>query len=91
MKNRLMFFKKLYPKYLVFIKSKNKLKLNDIDNKILDFINNHKGYKVNYIIVDNLDIIKCKNYEFNDYDNVFFKIKLVDLINYWRKKVNCEK
>ena len=66
MKNRLIFFKKLYPKYLVFIKSKNKLKLNDIDNKILDFINNHKGYKVNYVIFVNLDIIKCKNYEFND-------------------------
>lgn len=64
-------------RYLFFIKKK-KLKTYDIDTNILQTLDKEQ---INYIIVDNLDIIESKKYINNSYSLYRKKAKLVKLIH----------
>ena len=80
---RYLFTKRLYPNYLVFILSKNKLITYSYDLEISLYLgfNNVFNKNINYIILDNLDLRK---YEFNN-NNYFyyFKIILIKKIIKW--------
>lgn len=73
MYNRYIFTKKIYPKYLVIIRRKNKYFSFGNDLLILKSINfNNKieilnDKKINYLILDNLDIIDIRDYIDNQY------------------------
>ena len=51
------------------------------DKIIFNYINrNLNRYEINYIILDNLDIIVKKEYENNNYLNYYFKINLINIL-----------
>ena len=65
---RYKFIKKLYPNYLVIIKYADKLKSFRMDGLLLNYLIENKKIKklnklkINYVIVNNLDIIEIKEY-----------------------------
>ena len=88
MKNRYKFAKMLYQDYVILI-LKNK-KLYTYDNNILidfKYINKLKKLHINYVILDNLDIIK-KEYSDNKYLEYYLKYKLKEILKiiYNKKK-----
>lgn len=86
---RYNFLKKYYPDYIIFITNKNKLITYDYDLKIVKLFN-YKLLNINYIILDNIDIIKkIDNKIDNKIHNYFYYFKitlLIDIINTIRKK-----
>lgn len=70
---RYKFIKKLYPRSLVIIKSNDKYKSFRKDGVLLDYIidnfnlNKISKFKINFIIVENLDIIEEKEFVDNNY------------------------
>ena len=87
--SRYMFFKKLYKRHIVLIKGKNKYYAYDRDLDILKFINFNMEYinsslsyldkySINYIVLDNLDVIVDKVYSNNNYKKY---LKLIYLKN----------
>lgn len=81
MKERYEVIKKLYPNYLILLIKNNKYYTFDEDKIIFNYINrNLNKYEINYIILDNLDIIVKKEYENNNYLNYYFKINLINIL-----------
>ena len=74
--NRYNFAKKCYKDYVVLLLTKNKL-YTYIDNKLVDFkyINRLKKLHINYVILDNLDVI-VKEYEDNNYKLYYLKYNI---------------
>ena len=92
---RYYFLKKIYPNHLLLFKTnKNKLgyKSFGYDKYILDGIRNytidmrtiiqrlHK-LNINYIIIDNLELIKIYNFENNMYVNYLYKFMCLNVID----------
>ena len=77
--NRYYFTKELYPNYLVLIIKKNKLISFGRERRLLEYIgfngkiNYIRRRKINYLILDNLDIIEIKNYN-NDNLNKYLSL-----------------
>jgi hypothetical protein len=73
-KHRYEFTKKVHPGYIVFLVVKGKYVTygNDIDIiRYIKFNGKFKvfdKYKINYLVLDNLDIIDKKEYDNNNYD-----------------------
>ena len=87
MKNRYLFFRSIYKEYIIFFIEKKKLKTYDIDTNILSLVKTKDNIlqtldkeQINYIIVDNLDIIESKKYINNSNGLYKKKAKLVKLI-----------
>lgn len=81
MKERYEVIKKLYPNYLILLIKNNKYYTFDEDKIIFNYINrNLNRYEINYIILDNLDIIVKKEYENNNYLYYYTKYKLINLL-----------
>lgn len=91
MNERYLILKRLYPNYLILIKVKDKIKLLDVDKKIVDMFGIDNLKNVNKLILDNLDIVKKEEYENNKYDIYYLKIRLIDLINEIRRCLNEKK
>ena len=70
---RYKFIKRLYPSCLVIIKSNDKYKSFRKDGILLNYIldkykiNKLSKFKINYVIIENLDIIDEKKFEENKY------------------------
>ena len=89
--NRYNFAKKHYQDYVIILLIKNKL-YTYVDNKLVSFkdINKLKKLHINYVILDNLDIIKKEN-EDNNYKLYYLKYILnnnLDNILYKWKRGN---
>lgn len=92
---RYWFLKKIYPNYLLLFKtSKNKLgyKCFGIDKYILDGIRNYTtdisviintltSYKINYLIIDNLDITLIYNSKTNMYTSYLYKFIVLNMLD----------
>lgn len=64
MKERYNVLKHIYQNYLILLIKNNKYYTFDEDKIIFNYINrNLNKYEINYIILDNLDIIVKKEYE----------------------------
>ena len=81
MKERYEVIKKLYPNYLILIRYKDKIKTFKEDNLIYNYLNkNIEKLHINYIILNKLDIEKIKEYSDNNYINIYFKIKIINIL-----------
>lgn len=85
MKERYEVIKKLYPNYLILLIKNNKYYTFDEDKLIFNYLK-RKLNNINYIILDNLDIIVKKEYENNNYLYYYTKYKLINLLE--RRKLN---
>ncbi|MDD6418916.1 MAG: hypothetical protein PUF66_02010 [Clostridium sp.] len=84
-----IFFKRLYKDYLLLIIKKDKLLSFNIDNRIISILSSSSNNilevlttnSINYIIVDNLDIIEIKTFTNNSYNLYKKKAYLITLSN----------
>ena len=82
--NRYTFIKKLYPDFIVFLMSKKSLITFFPDNIIYKwYLDKIFKLEINYIIIDDLDIIKKQEYKDNKY-KYYFKLCFV-------KEILCQK
>lgn len=90
--NRYKFIKRLNRRSLILIKSRNKYISFERDFKILKCIGfnmNHEycslsyldRYEINYIVLDNLDIIVDKRYNYNNYMKYLKLYYLSNIVN----------
>ena len=83
--NRYYFTKDVYPRYLVILLKKEKPYSFGIDRKILNYIRfKDKTYilqkkKINYLILDELDIVEKKEYDDNNYDRYEYLVKISEI------------
>lgn len=91
---RYWFMKKIYPDYLLLFKtSKNKLgyKCFGLDKRILNNINYYpkkidiieerlNKLNINYMLIDNLQIIKIQKHETNMYNYCIYKFISLDIL-----------
>lgn len=87
--NRYNFAKKCYQDYVILLLIKNKL-YTYINNKLVSFkcLNELKKLHINYVILDNLDVI-VKEYEDNNYKLYYLKYILNstidDILYKWKR------
>lgn len=88
LKTRYKFIKKIYPEYIIlFYKRGNtyiyqedyKMFKNFKNGKLITFIENEH---INYLIVDNMKIIKKKNYFDNEYNFYKNKTTILNIYKY---------
>ncbi len=79
MNEKIKLLKELYPESLIYVLKKGKYHLNDIDKDIVKIFN-REIVNTNYVILENLDIIDKKKYLNNNYNNLFLKTKLINII-----------
>ena len=79
MKERYNVLKHIYQNYLILIIKNNKYYTFDEDKLIFNYLK-RKLNNINYIILDNLDIIVKKEYENNYYLNYYFKVNLINIL-----------
>lgn len=79
MKEKIKLLKELYPDSLIYVLKKGKYYLNDVDKDIVKTFNKEIA-NTNYVILENLDIIDKKKYLNNNYNNLFLKTKLINII-----------
>ena len=79
--NRYNFAKKIYKDYVILILIKRKLYTYK-NNKLISFkdINKLKELHINYIIIDNLEIIK-KDYVDNRYYEYYLKYNICNILD----------
>ena len=75
--NRYLFFKKLFPKYIIFIEKNGKYITFNNENRLNKYA---KEGKVNYILVNEKNEIKIFNSSLNRYDEFLIKEYLLNLI-----------
>ena len=72
--NRYKFTKNIYPDYIVLLTRKNKFITFDIDLKLIDYLEVDEDLTIldklhiNYLVLDDLEIINIKSYKDNNYD-----------------------
>ena len=79
MKERYNVLKHIYQNYLILIIKNSKYYTFDEDKLIFNYLK-RKLNNINYIILDNLDIIVKKEYENNYYLNYYFKVNLINIL-----------
>ena len=87
LKTRYTFLKKLYSEYLIIFYRNKTFLTFDIDRKIekmikeknQEFVKTLEKHHINYIILDNLNVIKKKNFQDNCYLEFCEKVKLFDM------------
>ena len=78
MKERYLIIKKLYKDYVILIKDKNNNYISfDKDEKIINYF----GIKdVNTIYLNNLEIEEKYEYENNKYNELYLKVKIIEIL-----------
>lgn len=85
MKERYEIIKEMYPTYIIIFKTKNNYISIEIDKQILEFIkHDYLSNNVNYLILDNLEIIAKKECLNNKYVEYYIKTK----ISLWLKSLD---
>ena len=79
MNEKIKLLKELYPESLIYVLKKGKYHLHDDDKDIVKTFN-REIVNTNYVILENLDIIDKKKYLNNNYNNLFLKTKLINII-----------
>lgn len=83
---RYIFTKRIYNNYIVLLKCKEGYSSFDIDNKILKYINFKRlsdlnKMQINYIIIENMDIIKHQKYKNNTFEIYKMKVLFTEIID----------
>ena len=72
--NRYKFAKEVHPEYVVLLLIKDKYITYGSDLELIHYIKFNENlcifnkYKINYLVLDNLDIIEKSSYDINNYD-----------------------
>ena len=96
MRNRFIIIKQFYNQYVVLIKRKEKYITFDQDTEILEYIKYKKPKdlnkkKINYLILDNLDIVKkCEYKEDNKYREYLLKAYIDKIIKKMRARIRVK-
>ena len=94
--NRYKFTKNIYKDYIVLIIKNKKYYSFDKDKKILDYINFNnklyllKKYSINYIVLDNLEILSINNYDINNYYKYLYMSYIKDILSVIRRIIRSE-
>ena len=78
--------KQCHQKDLIILKKRNKYYSFSYDQKILELIGFNNNFKIfdqiciNYKIIDNLEIIKSKNYSDNNYRKYLYIVKIKQIL-----------
>ena len=94
--NRYKFTKNIYKDYIVLIIKNKKYYSFDKDKKILDYINFNnklyllKKYSINFIVLDNLEILSINNYDINNYYNYLYMSYIKDILSVIRRSIRSE-
>ena len=81
MKNKYIFFKKLFPNSIILFKIKDKYKVYKNDKLLIEYIkfkttNDLEKIKINYIIVNELKIENKKIFKNNNYYKYYYQSKI---------------
>ena len=90
--NRYYEIKNIYKDYIIFIKRKNKYILME-NNTFIELLNLKKlkyikKRNINYLILDNLEILEKHEYENNRYNEYYIKSKLIDIVKYISERMS---
>ena len=94
MRSRYEFTKNLYKDYIVLIYKEKKYYSFDSDKRILDYIDfNNKLYKlkkysINFIVLDDLEIIGMANYKDNNYNKYLYISYIKDILIRIKRSLN---
>ncbi len=86
---RYLFLKKIYPNYVIFLLSHQKLITFDYDLKLIEYIGikDFFNLRINYIILNCLEICEKKEYSENYYFYYFKFTLLKEIIIYLKDKI----
>lgn len=76
MKNRYLFFKRLFRKYVIILEKNNKYYSFYNDRRLIKYI---KNKDLNYIVIDTQNNIKKHEYQENKYDEYLYKNFLLEI------------
>ena len=85
--NRYSFTKEVYPNYIVLLVKKNKYYSYSIDRKVLDYIKfKDKTYilrkkHINYLVLDELDIVEKYEYSNNQLDRYIYLVDMKKILD----------
>lgn len=85
--NRYSFTKEVYPDYVVLLMKKNRYYSYSIDRKVLDYIKfKDKTYilrnrHINYLVLDELDIVEKYEYSDNQLDKYIYLVNMKKILN----------
>ena len=85
--NRYRFTKEVYPDYIVLLYKKGKYYTYGIDRNVLDYIkfkdktNVLRKKKINYLVLDELDIIEKYEYLDNQIDRYLYLIRMKKILD----------
>ena len=85
--NRYSFTKEVYPNYIVLLVKKNKYYSYSIDRKVLDYIKfKDKTYilrkkHINYLVLDELDIVEKYEYSDNQLDKYIYLVNMKKILD----------
>lgn len=83
MKNRYIFFKKLFPDYIIIFNDGKRLKSIKKDKILMNYM---KNKDINYIIVDNENNIEEYKFKKNNYKKYIIRLFLYDLLENMKEK-----
>ncbi len=75
--NRYLFFKKLFPKYIIFIEKNGKYITLNNEDKLIKYA---KEGKINYILVSEKNDVKIVDVDSNRYDEFLIKEYFIELV-----------
>ena len=75
--NRYLFFKKLFPKYIIFIEKNGKYITLNNEDKLIKYA---KEGKINYILVSEKNDVKTVDVDSNRYDEFLIKEYFIELV-----------
>jgi len=84
MKERYLVIKKLYKDYVILIKDKNNNYISFNEDKKI--IHNFGIKDVNTIYLNNLEIEEKYEYENNKYNEIYLKVKIIEMLEALCKK-----
>lgn len=94
--NRYEFTKNIYKDYIVLIMKNKNYYSFDKDKRILDYINFDnklyllKKYSINFIVLDNLEILSINNYEVNNYYKYLYMSYIKDILLEVKRSIRSE-
>ena len=92
MYNRYNILKIFHKEYVILIKKNNKYYSFNYDKRLFNYFNNNinnlNKYYINYIILDNKEIMERKEYINNKYKEYMYKIFIINIVKSYEKESN---
>ena len=94
--NRYVFFKRCFPKYLIFFSKNGKLTSYSKDKEMVEYLKLKdikilRKLHINYLILNNVNIIEKHTFKYNNYYIYYKRWRLNSLLEKISNKHNIEK